>query len=573
LFKEEEEEEDLNQDDTVPPSDDDDEQEDEEEEEEEEGSFLPLPALNFLRLRVLELFPADQPLWEGARAVWSKGPYFGPKSKNPSSYQVDYKWSLCMLLRRQKEPASGRPTSCTVKRFPLPEQPLFSGIRLDPQRALAMLDACDGYFQGNTGCLSLESDMIFYYSKESGKAVASAVHTDYTQDPVQKKKVPGAIATACLSFYSTIRVLPLDPMKIARAHQKRWTRKFPQVQFVFDPGPEDTDLNLQLLHEGRLFHHRGDGGGNEGITILIAPPGSGKTNSLVASGVPFEIIVSSRSLAQNLARRFGGMAFHVEKEGEMVRVRSQQDLEQEPKPLASVINSIHKLAQRPVERRPLFLDEITATLHRIGTLKQAGQSLLTHLIQLIHRVPSLVIASADITPELEGHFFTQFIDQPARPLRVLYKIYGRSAAETRCVELTRIKEAWAIYVRILRHNASHAPAEWVHLYRANVDQAQKLCQQQWPDGPTTFVHADTPLPPGFVETPSDTWKKYAIVCVSPTLKVGVSVVIPGHFSLILALGSTGCGPSDDFAQLYQRLRCPPLSLLHPDPRRRRRTKS
>jgi hypothetical protein len=108
-----------------------------------------------------------------------------------------------------------------------------------------------------------------------------------------------------------------------------------------------------------------------------------------------------------------------------------------------------------------------------------------------------------------------------------------SAAAMRAVQLRSERQLWDAVVRVMQHNAAHPddPSQWCHAYMpfssvAAVEKARFLCQRHWPAGLAgnhcVFLHAKTPMPPGFVDTPDDTWPRYALVCVSTTLKVGVS---------------------------------------------------
>jgi hypothetical protein len=79
-----------------------------------------------------------------------------------------------------------------------------------------------------------------------------------------------------------------------------------------------------------------------------------------------------------------------------------------------------------------------------------GPATYAALVKRLQQAEHVFAASADMTPELEGEFFARAC--PGKRLVVLYKQNGRSAANTRCIELTREREAWEAYTRILLHN-------------------------------------------------------------------------------------------------------------------------
>jgi len=88
---------------------------------------------------------------------------------------------------------------------------------------------------------------------------------------------------------------------------------------------------------------------------------------------------------------------------------------------------------------------------------------------------------------------------------------------------------------------------------ASVEKARHLANKYWPEGNCIFVHANTEMPADFVTNPNQAWARYAIVCVSTRLKVGVSMTAK-HFHVALLVAATGVGPTSDVLQLIQRVR-------------------
>ncbi len=521
----------------------------------DDGPALPFDAL---KERVLRLVPGDRTHWDAAASTWMRGGYFGPRSD--TAYGFDYRWSVFALLRRTKS-GPRQPVSCEV--FALPDGdvvPPVQGVQFDAALGRALLEACREEY-GSLGCLDVERDRIDFYSRACGAPVgtlhfhgAKAVYVDESVDPPARRAATAQVARACRAFKASTRLLPLDLDALALQEEARWRALLDPAtdSFVLDRGGPRDHLNLALLEAVR----RGDD--DNAVELLIGPPGCAKTTSIIESGFKGDVVTSSRALSRNLAARFGS-DHYMDSDGD---VRGAGELAAAQEQLTWVINSIRKVTNRKISA--LFIDEVTAVMHAIagGTMRTTGPVILDSLIAKCAAIPRgerLIAASADITPALEGRFFKREL---RRPLRVLYKVRGPSAAAMRCRELGADSELWDAYVRVLLHNDGN-PLRLISVFFpcsavADVEHARVLCARYWPrgiaEGRCVFLHAATPMPDGFVENPNDTWTRYAIVCVSTTLKVGVSFEREHYFHLILAFARTGCGCAEDFAQLIQRVR-------------------
>ena len=619
-----------------------------------------------VRQRVLSVFPEDEALWPSHMPAWRLGEYFGPEGTGTVDYRI---YSGLTLLRRTKADKPRRITGHQAKRLlsgPVTTTTTTDGYQLDPELALVMLDKCDAVINNKitnspddgseslVGCLDVTFCTVRYFAGEEQVFtirynVWPPKLKDFTQDPPTEKRVSTDVAQACKTFFKSVKALPLDRLAIALEQRAQWLPLLDsEADFVLDEGDSDLVLPPPLQQGLTTMGLTTMGLTMVGltITILIAPPGSGKTEALIKSGFGGDIIQNSRALGRNLASRFRDMKDHLLRiPGANDRVRSSEDMcSATDGPLCIVVNSLEKIANRPA--RPVFVDEITATLTSLAAIEKGGPHVCLHLMRrLRHKSQGqVIVASADATPGLEGRFFREFLSKAASPssssvtsalsvtsqmimsspavapqmlptmapqmlptvapqmlptvspqmlptvapqmlptvaaqmppaavtrLRVLYKVYGNNAAAaatTKCHELSTQNEAWAMYVRLLLHNAKVAPGDKARMYMpcstvADVERAKFLCNKYWPsagENECVFIHAGTPLPAGFVEDPNSTWTKYTIVCVSPTLKVGVSFTVPHHFSVVLALASSGCGSSDDFLQLMQRVR-PAVDLI------------
>ena len=142
------------------------------------------------------------------------------------------------------------------------------------------------------------------------------------------------------------------------------------------------------------------------ITILIAPPGSGKTEALIKK-FEGDIIQNSRALGRNLASRFRDMKDHLLRvPGAIDRVRSSEDMcSATDGPLCIVVNSLEKIANRPA--RPVFVDEITATLTSLAAIEKGGPHVCLHLIRrlCLKSQGQVIVASADAHARPRGPLF------------------------------------------------------------------------------------------------------------------------------------------------------------------------
>jgi hypothetical protein len=512
-----------------------------------------------VRALVLSVFPEDANIWpteEGeTTSIWRLGAYFGPSS----TYKVDYCRGLFSIVRREKT-GPKNPVSCEVRQLPRDPQQV-QGIEFNENLAREMMEACEKEY-GSIGCLRLHADAIFFYDKTSGTPIASLRYNvspprykDYRISHDKSTHASKHIERVCYAFYSSIRLLPIDRMVIAESHKARWLKVLPDPRnFVIDLGASHEKLNYGLLEP------RSDD--NPGADLLVGPPGISKTTVIIDSGFKGHVCTHSCALNANLAARFG-IGSYQDQDG---KVRSARELAEETKPFGFVINSIRNVENTRI--RDFFADEITASLYSITgeTMKGKGPAALASLSNIFtKRVCNPIAASADITPELEGHYFVNMLKLD---VRVLYKVHGPSASATICIELMSDAEFWDAVTRVILHNAAAASFEaCVKAYipcttAAAVERVRHLCKIHWPAGEHLYVclHAATRMPEHFLEKPDDTWIKYAIVCVSTTMKVGVSMEKP-HFHLTLAYATTGCGTTEDVNQLNQRPRVPAQMML------------
>ncbi len=496
-----------------------------------------------LRSIVIDAFPEDEDHWSFATETWSLGPYFGPRT--PTSYHFDYRMSLCSIVRRLKT-GPHSPCSCEVRPLARPWAP--ERIVFDEQLALELMRVCEEEYD-SIPCLLLEKNRLDFYSMSQGDRTFAIRFNVNPPVFLPSRTHPCArVALACHAFYSSIRLLPLDLLQKAQRDRAKWVALLGNADnFIFDEGPSDAPLNYALLPPRE-----------SGFDMLIAPPGAAKTTGVVKSGFKGDILTSSRQLARNLAKRFECL-HHMDADDQVLSARELLDIGQ----LCCVINSLPKLRDRHMAA--LFLDEVTAMLHSVGgggTMRDQGPYVFSLLVDRLRYVNHVIAASADITPEIEGELFLRILGIPR--VRILYKVYGPSASRTVCKELLSDSEFWGNYVRLLRYNARHPDAP-VRIFLpcstvAAVERARTLCQRYWPQGRSVFLHAQTSLPPRFVEEPNETWVNYDIICFSSTLKVGVSFE-RDHFHVLLGYGCTGCGSAEDLLQLFQRGRVPvPLML-------------
>lgn len=497
----------------------------------------PAEAADELCALVLDVFPEDRPLWWGNGGAWQNGSFFGPTH----TQGIRYRRGLLSLLRCS--------TTAGAQVRPLPAA-ASSAVTFDEQAARRLLELCPD------GLLDLPSHCMLFYGAASG-CLERVVRfhsnpptmTDFVQQ-VYHATVSVDMARAFDEFYRSLCLLPRDMESKAFAVQAEWLALFAELgvaetsTFTLDRSPARELIQL--------------GAPTNDMVLLVAPPGSGKTTALVQSGFKGDVVTSARKLSRNLAARFH-MPLYMDDDDS---VRPAHELNAEPR-LCYVINSIAKLVGRPTINQ-LFVDEVTAVLHSLvsDTMQAKGPQALA-LLQA--KLNGSIAASADITPALEGRLFIQHFGQN---VHVVYKVHGPDASAMRCRELRSDRQLWDVYVRVLLYNAAtQQHARWCRLYFpcstvAAVEKARHLCARFWPAGVDrcAFVHAQSPKLPGFVDDPNATWTRFAIVCVSTTLKVGVSFEQPNYFHLILAFGCTGCGPSHDFVQLLQRVR-PCASLL------------
>lgn len=490
-----------------------------------------------LRSHIVKAFPDDAQIWQNAVDVWFAGDYFGPICQN--NHAIDYRIGLFSVLRRfKKSPVEVAKVDTLLFVDPT--------IVFDHALALSVLNVCKKEF-GFYGLLTLDNMTLFGGKGKEILKFDTLLIT--TLDTLARRKAPKRVAAVCKAFQSSIRLLPLDPVALAQPDIEAWNTLFPG-QVTVDHGPSDADIDMSLLPADRPK-----------CLIIVAPPASGKTKAVRKTQFKGDIITSNRPLARSLARDFD-TAYYMDGE----HTRSEYDLHHEPRPLTAVINTSFKLMDRAVDG--IFMDESTAcfTAEAGGTMEDSGAQVLESTIyNLAPPEKNVILASADARPQLEGHFVKHILKRPAH---VLYKVRGRTAAGTRCIELRNDREGWAALVRLYLYNAKRPKEEWKRAFIASstaaaVEKARYLCMKYWPEGLAycIFLHADSVFPPDFAENPNETWCQYAVVCISPTLKVGVSFE-KDHFHVFFVFGSTGCGSSQDLLQLMQRVRVPPLLILY-----------
>lgn len=494
-----------------------------------------------VRERVLQVYPEDTDAWEEATELWQLGAYFGPCSTN--AYSFDYRWGFCALLRRTKRGARD-PYSCRVR--PSPWNETHQENEYDADLGHALLEACREHYKEERHLLLLPHDeCIHFYGTHSGQPTAILRFHVHPAILIKGEKrrltVPAAVSQACRLFHRSMRLLPVNLHERARDQQRQW-------EAVLESGPPGSTFTLDEGGPRDPVRWMPPLAGGNAITVVVAPCGSGKTNGLVQRGFRGDIVTCSRLLARNAAQRFG-CAHQMEPDGETVR--SAQELVAEPRPLCWLVHSIRGVVGRPITE--LFIDEVTAVLQAVaGALlrDQRPDQVLQLLVSLLQRVQNPIVASADCTAQLEGVLFARHMH---RPLQVIYKVQGPSAAAMPCIEFATDAEMWDAYVRILQQRGR------VRLYFActtvaAVERARHLAERYWPDGSYVFVHAQRPAPAGFVENPNVSWLQYTVVCVSNTIKVGVSFEVPNYFHAVFLYACTGCGTAEDALQLAQRPR-------------------
>lgn len=398
------------------------------------------------------------------------------------------------------------------------------------------------------GHLAFEKDSIYYYCKGRKAPIVSIRYnieppkcTFYGGDVPFAKNVKD-LSHACHSFYSTIR---LGPIQVdAEAVKSQW-RALGVSEFHIDNTV--GDINLSAVANDIP----------NSIIIIISPPGTNKTNG-VRDTLHFvgDVATNAILLAENIASRLD-TSYYRKKDGQG---RTKMELTAEPRPVAFVVNSIEKMMDRKISE--FFLDEISAALRGLvgQTMKRNGPAVLENLETIIRRTLRVIVASADISADLEGAWLKSL----GKLLRVIYQPNHRSCSETRCIELKSDRQMWDVYVRILRHNAtSENPTRlfFPSNTKATVKRAEYLCKRYWPQGRSIFVCRDsTELPEKFVSHPNETWINYDIVCISPKLKVGVSFTVPNHFDITMLFACSGTTSSNDAIQMMKRVR-PDVKLL------------
>lgn len=516
---------------------------------EEEGKEEKVISLENVKSIVLSVYPGDAELWRTNRVTW-----YGKTEFAPNGHQVllvRYRFGAFSLLRQSRNGTS------EIQRITAPAQ-ITSGFKFDTALGQSLTEACIEAYQ-SPGIMELERDCIVFPNVGTLKYGLSPARF-VKQGAAPPNKVGAELATKCAAFYGSIRLLPVDLDALAMEAKRQWLKQVldgDESRFVMDNGGEREAIQLSKEHLAP----------SEYTILLVGPCGCQKTTAMINAEFKGDIATNLRRLVLNLATRFD-FAKYCDHSGLNVRSTSELELEQ---CLCWVVNSIEK-ATRGRTIDALFADEITATLHGIvsSTLMtdQVGRGVMLKFQSLLQKVPRLVLASADITPELEGHFVKSLLKQ--RPnMRVIYKVRGPSAAATRCIELATDAEFWQTYARILVYNAEQESLNaCIHVFipcstAAAVQKARLLCQRLWPVGLAqwaVFLDSSTLAPPLFIEQPNESWVQYAIVCISPTAKVGLSFEVDGHFHLTMAYVASGCGTSQDVNQLLQRVR-PALSLL------------